>query len=803
MSTPTTPHSSGNNSTASIVQSLEATHRPSEISTATGNHETKTGLNGTASSASSQQEITRREMAPAVKIQIQESLREEYLPTSVPKPSLVQKLGKISIFLLICGTILVLAAVGVLWFLWVGNSQSSLWHEIIIQDWLIKTVTICSEVIKQVVTFQLGIAGAMLAALVLERFQVPLPQVASISMMRAGSGSGKLLSLSWKRLRGKHFSINEIQLSALILLGAMILGMIQATSLVLISDVGLATVPGKSSSMDLNIGFTYWNLTSGDNTGAYTPEAPILPRGTTWSKKPPFYPTFAEYSEPPSIQDGVDDTGLTLRAFLPFTSAQDRQNARTYNGKTTVLDARVTCQVPILSDETLFDNGYALTFEGAVQPSKVTPRLQDAVINDSHSYNNESVWFQCLAPTYPEQSYGLINTTLDDQWKITICQLGDAGSDTYGLASEFVSDTLPPPEPKGLTFPTLGNYGVSYLILNVTTGSKEQWAAVVGGGEPIRPPEYSENGEWLNLVYSNPPLIFGVTLCFSAFRIADIPVSISSNYNRTEPAAYYDQSQSRYTFSNIRQQLGQGPDPAPLEERGILQLEKRPSWIADPSELPPPGTEPFVRDFANMGGGGQQLPLGNVGNYSAFLWSPQGPLSDTAPWLVPDPMHIWLFQEIVQTGGSVAFALQSMITVLSGMAYYDQILQFDNNQPVQVDYFVTANNPRHYRGLLAVSIALAIHLVLIITVTVLFATGSRLSMLGNTWQALSQAVTEDTKRYIAVSSMMLDSKVEEKMEEDGVSKETMGLAQTDESGIYGVVRRTRPQASTPDIEAPD
>jgi hypothetical protein len=40
------------------------------------------------------------------------------------------------------------------------------------------------------------------------------------------------------------------------------------------------------------------------------------------------------------------------------------------------------------------------------------------------------------------------------------------------------------------------------------------------------------------------------------------------------------------TTAQIRNQLGQGPDPAPLD-RGILQLEKKPSWIADASDLPP------------------------------------------------------------------------------------------------------------------------------------------------------------------------------------------------------------------------
>lgn len=36
-----------------------------------------------------------------------------------------------------------------------------------------------------------------------------------------------------------------------------------------------------------------------------------------------------------------------------------------------------------------------------------------------------------------------------------------------------------------------------------------------------------------------------------------------------------------------------------------------------------------------------------------------------------------LVQEILKTNGSIAFALQTMITLLTSMAYYDQMGQFD------------------------------------------------------------------------------------------------------------------------------
>jgi hypothetical protein len=84
----------------------------------------------------------------------------------------------------------------------------------------------------------------------------------------------------------------------------------------------------------------------------------------------------------------------------------------------------------------------------------------------------------------------------------------------------------------------------------------------------------------------------------------------------------------------------------------------------------------------------------------------------------------------LRTGGSIAFALQSTITLLASMAYYDQLAQFDNSAPVQHTFFITANVLQHYRGFLAVMIVLAMHVLLVAYVVTWFARTLRYSMLG-------------------------------------------------------------------------
>ncbi|KAK2732290.1 hypothetical protein CKAH01_02236 [Colletotrichum kahawae] len=70
-------------------------------------------------------------------------------------------------------------------------------------------------------------------------------------------------------------------------------------------------------------------------------------------RRPPFAETFAEYSEAGLVDERVDDTGPTIRAFLPFESTETRESVSTFRGMTRVSDSRVVCLRPILSNLTL------------------------------------------------------------------------------------------------------------------------------------------------------------------------------------------------------------------------------------------------------------------------------------------------------------------------------------------------------------------------------------------------------------------------------------------------------------------
>ena len=301
----------------------------------------------------------------------------------------------------------------------------------------------------------------------------------------------------------------------------------------------------------------------------------------------------------------------------------------------------------------------------------------------------------------------------------------------------------------------------------------------------VKPTQYNTSGEWLDLIYSNGALVLSITLCYSSFDIADLPVRISSTANRTETTPLFDFNSSSYTFDALREQYGQYGNTYSPEQRGVLRLNKQ-DWVANQSEIFP--VEPYMRDFANLGG---PTGLGNDPNYTCFLWGGVPPISasnSTFQWLNPDLMHIWLFQEIVQSGGSIAFALQSLITLLSSMAYYDQLGQFNNRALISQTQFVTANTPQRYRGFVAVATVLLVHLILLGIIVTMFLNGTRYSMLGNAWQSVSQAVTSETEAYLAIASMKVDDEVKSKMKEDGVQSLRIGIDQIYGSNRVGVVR---------------
>jgi hypothetical protein len=315
----------------------------------------------------------------------------------------------------------------------------------------------------------------------------------------------------------------------------------------------------------------------------------------------------------------------------------------------------------------------------------------------------------------------------------------------------------------------------------VSSGPEQEWSEILGASDSKPTPlSQSQQVNERSTISLTPDLSFSATLCYSAFDTADISVTITSTEtrNKTVPEPQFDFGTQRYTFGGVRNQYGQemdhNHDISALEIRGIFQLVNQ-SWIAAPGIQPPEYS--YIRQYANLAGpynsdGNDPYCSGfmlaepqetNINVSSSYYDQYPGLPNRIFKTLTPDPMHYWLFQDILSHGGSVAFALQSHLTTLASMVYYDQMAQFDNQASVSKSVFIETNLPRSFWGWLSVTIVLFIHIFLAWIIVFWFLVTTQYTMLGQDWQNVAHVTTDETKEFIAMAAQMSDDELKGKM----------------------------------------
>jgi hypothetical protein len=83
-------------------------------------------------------------------------------------------------------------------------------------------------------------------------------------------------------------------------------------------------------------------------------------------------------------------------------------------------------------------------------------------------------------------------------------------------------------------------------------------------------------------------------------------------------------------------------------------------------------------------------------------------------------------------------------------------------------FFETHLQPVHRRGLSIIIAISAVHLAFFFLVSAIFLCGTRLSILGDTWSAISQMNIENTQRLYEVSTLSSQTEVEKWTEENGL-----------------------------------
>jgi hypothetical protein len=246
--------------------------------------------------------------------------------STTQRKSAAQRMGRQTTLVLVASLLLTLSVFTFLTFLRTAPHDHKLWRFFIVRGWAGRAVTVSSLLLRTAVDLQADTTVAMLAAILLENdFRLLVSDIAQVSKLRAGRAmpldillpSTRTIQLEWRKdWSGFMRSVPTVSL-VLPLVATTIL--LQLTSTMLVSNLSLGVIPGKTSTDHPNIDLAYeWNEI--ENAWSF----PFRSRAVSnWLQNPPAFPSFAEFSEIIDVSEHVDDTGKNvLRAFLPFQDAQ-------------------------------------------------------------------------------------------------------------------------------------------------------------------------------------------------------------------------------------------------------------------------------------------------------------------------------------------------------------------------------------------------------------------------------------------------------------------------------------------------
>ncbi|KAH7201497.1 hypothetical protein DER44DRAFT_828078 [Fusarium oxysporum] len=120
--------------------------------------------------------------------------------------------------------------------------------------------------------------------------------------------------------------------------------------------------------------------------------------------------------------------------------------------------------------------------------------------------------------------------------------------------------------------------------------------------------------------------------------------------------------------------------------------------------------------------------------------------------------HNLVFRDVIEQTGDLALAIQAVLTRLFQMTYYYLMDEYNVAVPITATHAVTMLIQVRQLGLKLVIILVAVHLFLMCLIICLFLKWTRVSALGNAWQAVAHAASKTTDFESADTA--LDKEVE-------------------------------------------
>jgi hypothetical protein len=574
----------------------------------------------------------------------------------------------------------------------------------------------------------------MMASIIVERQGIALHASAQFSALRVVNGGAfGLLSALWGSYL--HTWLPSICVALLFTVDLLL----HLTSTVLVSDLGtgVLTSPQMPNTTVAAMSFGNGNLSLiADNA------AQIY----YWRNNFPSFPTFAEYREEANgvgnMSSAVRDTGVTLRAFLPYGSTAERTWIKDFNGTATVMDTRAVCVRPAVHDglSLAFSQEYGWLLNGSMTPEVSPPGLilgqspasstdvkgleNGLTINIApQNQKNQSVflsWPGEIPYAHEAGEWNILQnlmylgptliSTLDTRYPELLgmnnSQIQSKPSQSPGEGAIYYSgdDQIP-----------LLN-GHSYQLLNMTVSANQP--ALINSSDPNGPTEFffsvdqdlnkliiTLQEEWLVFTMPRlPDVTIATSLCFDSMVSADVAVTVSSASTLTEPAlGAWDAPSQRFDTEAVRGQLGALPNTSD-EARGILTLTTAPEDVR--SQIMSWYDESLTNGWTNISYPAHNFVEISLRNQHVFglvmcvgcgmELGRSGIVSD----FIGDQEKS-IFQDVMESTSNSALAWQAFYTALGRMAYYDQLAYFDFKDEPNVAWYrgksTTAESPGLWR----------------------------------------------------------------------------------------------------------
>ncbi|CAG1990402.1 unnamed protein product [Fusarium graminearum] len=668
-----------------------------------------------------------------------------------------QSIGPVSATILIVSTLVILASYFVLIALWKGAEYATshktpilpnLWRAIVFNDRTAQVITICSAAIRTSISLQIGVLVSALAALILETSGTRMIDIPVLSVGRIQSSPIGMLPVV---VRQTTKSLSGAWHSCIIVTSVIILLVSNLNSTILLSDLGNSNIPGPHVTNDTGISFKSSVWIGGQDI-------------MSWAVKPKAQWRFAETRLGKSK---YGDTGRVYRAFLPFQDEDTRSSLEYYSGPAIVANTRTICApLPL----------YEFSIEY---------RLEDALNSGPALYLQEKKHLQTF-------ECGIIGTAGVNRtsWSVTLCSNHTKG--LYIHPNDEFNNELNNDKTQLLE---REKYLMRKIFIMNTTA--DIWSMMEEDGPtPKRLQNLSSKTEglWTKIYDSTGVEILTATSCYYNIAKAGIyNVTMAGdaiprephwvpNFNYYDGATYTSDRQGflKNKTGQILSQFGIGVETNDTAQRGILRLDIGPLTDEDNSYPSGPDRSGIDRNLDAV------LDEKSVGSNTTWDMSDGNVVVQT--WSAHE-FYRAVFLTSLLTTGDPALAIQSVLTRLHQVAYYELLDHYDIIYPVTTMHLTDKLIPVQWLGLGLVIGMAVVHLTQVFVVIVIFLSRTRLSALGNAWQAVAQAA--HVTKAVESSETDLDKDITAWAEANGHDKDIYVLSPSPQAGKVELRPRQR------------